>query len=78
MDESASDRLAFERSTSLPLPLVLGQEPLAQPDGLRRDLDELVLGDELERRLERERPRRREQRDYLVRIKRLLRVSRSV
>src|SRR5690606_27204536 len=45
--------------------LVLAQEFLAQPNALRRDLDELVVVDELERLLEREANRRREQ-DVLV------------
>src|SRR5690606_8389132 len=46
-------------------PLVLAQQFLPQADARRRDLDELVVVDELERLLEREADRRRQQ-DVLV------------
>src|SRR5438094_4276754 len=42
------------------LPLLRGELDLPQPDALRRHLDALVLADQLERLLERERPRRDE------------------
>src|ERR1044071_8106237 len=45
--------------------LVLSEVALAQPDRLGRDLDQLVVADELDRVLEREPDRRREQ-DRLV------------
>src|SRR6476620_1591159 len=50
-------------------PFVLGQEPLAQPDRCRRDLDQLVLGDEFERALEGHRPWRREPQRLVVGVR---------
>src|SRR5690606_22169749 len=50
-------------------PLVLAQQLLPQADARRRDLDELVVVDELERLLEREADRRRQQ-EVLVRARR--------
>src|SRR5204863_5702818 len=51
------------------LPLLRGELDLSQPDALRRHLDALVLADQLERLLERERPRR-DQAYGLVRARR--------
>src|SRR6266511_3719897 len=62
--------LRVRRDPLLPIALllvpgVLVEGLLAQPDRLRRHLDELVLGDPLERLLERDLPRRRQD-DVLV------------
>src|SRR5438270_12544685 len=58
--------LPVERPAPLTLALVLRQGALAEPDGVRGDLDELVLGDELEGGLERQRPRRRQSQRLVV------------
>src|SRR6185503_7468589 len=52
--------LPVECAAALALALVLGQQPLAQPDRRGRHLDELVLGDELQGQLQGEGPWRRE------------------
>src|SRR2546429_9751138 len=48
----------FFLAALLPAPVVLREDPLAQANGDRSDLDQLVGRDELDRGLQRERPRR--------------------
>ena len=61
--------VARRRSSALPASRrrsCCDEQPLAQPDRLRRDLDQLVDRDELDRGLERERPRRRQPQRLVV------------
>src|SRR3954447_26757963 len=57
---AARSATGLERPAALALALVLREEPLPEADRLGRDLDQLVLGDELEGVLEGQRRWRRE------------------
>src|SRR5262245_12454962 len=56
-------------ATALAAAIVLGQRPLPAPDRRRGDLDELLGGDELDRRFERQRPRRRQPQGLVVGVR---------
>ena len=62
---TARRRESYQAAAAPRVSLVLLQQTLADADGLRRDLDELVVGDEFERGFERV-PDRRRQQDRLV------------